>query len=120
MRFARFLGATLICAGCGNGEASHLPANPLLLPVYGASAALENASYNAKRRKVEKHVINHHTALLGEIETQPGPALAQAYLLADVPAPVQAVLLDRLREDIAQYRASPEALVVALMVHGNS
>ena len=120
MAGARFLGLALFCAACSTGEASHLPANPLLFPVYGASTALENASYNAKRRKVKDHVVAHHAALLSEIEGQRGPQLTQAYQLADIPAPVQPELYRRLRADIAQYRASPEALVVALMVHGNS
>ena len=122
MQIPRFLGLGLICAACSTQEARHLPANPLLLPVYGASAAVHNATYNARRGQVEAFVNEHHDQLISEITQTPGPgpALARAYTLARVPKAAQAPLTKRLAEDTRLYRTSPEALVVALMVHGDN
>lgn len=118
MGFARFLAVVGITAGCSAQDASHLP-NPLLLPVYGTTSALDNAAYNLRRGKVERHVAAHHRALLAEIGGAPGPYLGQAYTLARVPETERGVVTARLKSDLAQYEASQEALIVALMVHGN-
>jgi len=115
----QFLTLACLCAGCPTQDARHLPANPLLIPLQGATTAFENASYAARRRTVEKHVLAQHVTLLSEIAAQhPGPALREAYRLARVPAAGQSALQARLRQDRTLYTASPKALVVALMVHG--
>lgn len=118
MGFARFLVMIGLVTSCSSQEASHLP-NPLLLPVYGTSSALDNASYNLRRGKVERFVATHHAALLSEIAGSSGPYLGQAYTLAGVPETERGVVTARLASDLADYEASQEALIVALMVHGN-
>ena len=97
-----------------------MPVNPLLLPVYGASTTLDNARYGAIRAKVERHVFTHHDGLMTEIATSPGPLLSQACDLARVPTPARIELYRRLKLDASLYRSSPDALVVALMVHGDN
>ncbi len=118
MGFRRFLCAAVICAGCTTKDASHVP-NPLLLPVYGTTSALDNASYTLRRGKVERFVQAHHTELLAEIGGANGPYLGQAYSLARVPETERGVVTARLKSDLSQYKASQEALIVALMVHGD-
>ena len=117
MGFARFLACICLVAGCATKEPSHVP-NPLLLPVYGTTSALDNATYNLRRGKVERFVTAHHADLLTEIGGTSGPYLGQAYTLAGVPETERGVVTARLRGDLAQYEASQDALVVALMVHG--
>jgi hypothetical protein len=118
MGLARFLWIAGVVAGCSSNAPSHLP-NPLLLPVYGTSSALDNASYNLRRGKVERFVAAHHAALLSEIAGAPGPYLGQAYTLARIPETERGVVTARLASDLVHYETSQEALIVALMVHGN-
>ncbi len=106
----------LLLVGCAQ-EASHLP-NPLLLPGQAVSNAAQNASYKARRARVAEHVRAHHPTLIAEIAADGGPHLQQAMHLARVPAQNRDALQRRLRQDLALYRTDPEALIVALMVHG--
>lgn len=109
-----------ICVGwlsaCAGSTPSHLP-NPVLLPVYGIGSAIENAGYNARRKKVSDHVSAHHATLVREINAGGGPDLSRAMDLARVPASDRAELRVRLRQDLALYQ-TVEPLVVAFMVHG--
>ncbi|HGG06750.1 MAG TPA: hypothetical protein ENK28_14925 [Aliiroseovarius sp.] len=107
-----------LLAGCSNGEANHL-GNPLTWPFGAISSGIENATYGAKRQKVEQFVSANHKALIGEIERGGGPRLDQAMDLAAIPTATRPGLRARLQSDIGIYRNDPEALVVALMVHGN-
>jgi len=102
---------------CSSGEANHL-GNPLLWPIGIVSNGLDNASYNAKRRKVEAHVAAHYPALMAQIKAGGGAQLSRGMDLAGVPDATRPTLRDRLRADIALFQNDPEALVVALMVHG--
>ncbi len=117
MGIQRFVILSLILSACAPQGASHLP-NPLLLPIYGTTSVLQNASYNARRGKVERFVAAHHAQLIAEIGGAEGGHLAQAYTLARIPETERGVVTSRLRADLKQYRGSQEALVVALMVHG--
>lgn len=119
MGFGRIFPYMLVLVGCSSGEARHLPLNPLLLPVHATSAAWDNATYSARRSKVEAHVAAHHAELLREIDGgRTGPQLTEAYELARVPEAERPALTLSLGEDRSGYAASLEALVVALMVHG--
>ena len=112
------LSATLLLLAACSTTASHVP-NPLLLPGQAVATGLENAAYNARRSKVSAHVKAHHALLIAEIENSGGAYLNEGFRLARVPPARHPGLRTRLREDIALYRRDPEALVVALMVHGS-
>lgn len=99
------------------GGANHL-GNPILWPIGAVSTGVENATYGAKRRKVSAHVHANFATLIGEIMAGSGSKLAQGMDLARVPNGERAALRALLKSDIAIYQGDPEALVVALMVHG--
>lgn len=108
-------------AGCA-GEASHIP--PLWqLPGAAVSSAFENASYDAKRGRVEQIVSLHRDAIAAEIDAGGGPRLTEAMVAAGVPDAVRPVLLNDLRSNRDIYRDGRalkiEPVTVALMVHGN-
>ena len=113
MRYVWFL---ILLPAC-TPEASHIP-NPVLLPGQAASTAVSNATYGARRARVSRHVAAHHPALMAEIAAGSGPHLTQAMDLARVKAADRPALIRRLQQDRALYAADPEALIVALMVHG--
>jgi len=101
---------------CSN-EANHL-GNPLLLPISGIGAAIENAAYQSRRGAVELAVKSNWPSVLREIEGGGGPALGQAMEAARIPDADRAARILQMQGDLAVYRESPEALVVALMVYG--
>ncbi|HHL21952.1 MAG TPA: hypothetical protein ENJ52_10575 [Aliiroseovarius sp.] len=68
---------------------------------------------------MEQFVRTNHKALIAEIERGGGPRLDQAMDLAAIPTATRPGLRALLKSDIGIYRNDPEALVVALMVHGN-
>ncbi len=107
-----------VMAACSNGDANHL-GNPLTWPFGAVSAGIDNATYGAKRRQVERFVNANHPALIGEITRGGGPLLDQAMNLAAIPGQTRPGLRTLLQSDIEIYRNDPEALIVALMVHGN-
>ena len=111
--------ASLPLAGCGGPEATHLPRNPLMIPVLGIGAGLSNAAYDARRAQVSTHVEAHHGAILQDVARGHGEHLQKAADLARVPQSRRAELLNALRADPKLYEKDAEALVVALMVHGN-
>ena len=116
----RALLAALLLAACAGGsgdDASHLP-NPLSLPGQALGNAIGNGIYNARRGKVEAFVKANHPALIEEIRAGGGPLLTHAMALAGVRPEMRPTLALRLKADIGLYLNSPEALVVALMVHG--
>ena len=102
--------------GCTD-QPSHIP-NPLFLPAQAVGSAVQNASYDARRGRVENHVITNHSDIVSEIEAGGGPMLSLAMELAWITAPKRPALTALLARDIALYRDDPEALIVALMVHG--
>ncbi len=114
---ALFLAALTLAACAGGDDASHLP-SPLALPGQALGNAIGNGIYNARRGRVEAFVKANHPALIGEIRAGGGPRLARAMELAGVAPEMRPTLALRLRADIGLYENSPEALVVALMVHG--
>ncbi|HHI70900.1 MAG TPA: hypothetical protein ENJ91_07840 [Rhodobacteraceae bacterium] len=109
----------ILLAGCDMG---HL-GNPLLWPVGAVSTTVENASYGAKRKKVENYVAAHQFEMISDIAVGGGPAISKGMDLAGIPQARRPEFLPILKEDIAMFRPNtPEArekLVIALMVHGN-
>ena len=111
----RFL---LVFAGLAACTApSHIP-NPILLPGAAISTAVENSAYNARRSKVKTFVTQQQPGIEAEIKTGTGPLLTQAMDLARVPPHEQPTLAKLLQADQHIYLGNPEALTVALMVHG--
>jgi len=108
------LGASLALTACDTG---HMP-NPLLLPAYGAANVIDNASYNARRRKVASYVTAHHLEILSQIKAGGGPLLAQAYTLARVAPQKRPEVTAQLAKDMEIIRKGSEALTIALMVNG--
>lgn len=106
----------LSLAAC-TGGANHL-GNPLLWPVTALGSTAEQAAYTARRGEVERHVKTHHPALLAEIANAGGPLLETAMELAGIPPTDRATRRIQLRADLGLHAASPEALIVALMVYG--
>ncbi|NBD31159.1 MAG: hypothetical protein GVY31_14120 [Alphaproteobacteria bacterium] len=106
--------ATLLLAACSQ-QANHL-GNPLLWPVRGAASAVQEAGYTQRRGQVELFVKANHPALIREIRDGGGPTLARAFDIAGAPAAVRAPHILQLQSDLALYQASPQALVVAIMV----
>ncbi|MCI2400493.1 hypothetical protein [Aliiroseovarius subalbicans] len=98
-------------------QPSHIP-NPLFLPAQAVSSTVQNARYDARRARVERHVTANFVAIIGEITAGGGPLLSTAMELAWIPAPKRPAITRLLAEDITLYHNDAEALVVALMVHG--
>ena len=101
---------------------SHLPA-PWELPGAAVSSAFENATYGAKRGRVERIVSANRDAIAAEIDAGGGVALDQAMAAAGVPDAVRPALVSELRTHPEIYREGRglqiEPVIVALMVHGN-
>lgn len=114
MRYASI--CLILLTGC-TGEANHL-GNPLLWPYYGLSTAIGNASYNERRGRVEVQVKTHFDQIITEITAGGGPALTEAMDIAQIPAETRALHIAQLQQDMHIYEASPDALIVALMVFG--
>ncbi len=111
--------AGLLLAACANSEASHLP-HPLMLPAEALATTAGNALYGARRGRVEAFVKANHPALMAEIGTGGGPLLEKAMDLAAVRPDMRPALRLRLQADQPLHAESPEALVIALMVHGGN
>lgn len=111
----RFLLVFAGLAACA--EPSHIP-NPILLPGAAISTAVENSVYNARRSKVKSYVQDNQIAVESDMRAAEGPNLTQAMTLAKVPEAEQTALAQLLRADQHIYLGDPEALTVALMVHG--
>ena len=113
---------TLGLAGCDMG---HL-GNPLMWPVEAVGNGLDNATYNARRTQVEKHVALNQATILTDIRSGTngnyGTALKTAMDLARVPEVSRPQLLDILKTDIAKFTPNTpqarEQLVVWFMVNG--
>ncbi len=108
----------LVLGGCDMG---HL-GNPLMWPGMAVGNAVENTTYNARRKKVSDHVNAHQFEILTDIGVGGGPALGKAFDLARVPEENRAQVLRNFQKDIAMYRPNTakarEQLVIALMVNG--
>lgn len=108
----------LMLSACDMG---HL-GNPVTGPVAAVGSGIENATYNARRKRVSGHVATHYTAIVADIRGGGGPALTTGVGLARVAAVKRADLIRTLYSDIAKFTPdTPEArerLVVWLMVHG--
>lgn len=111
-------GLVLALAGCDMG---HL-GNPVMWPGMVVGSGIENATYGARRKKVETHVATNQGEILTDIRSDGGPALTTGMDLARVPSADRPKLLRVLKEDIAKFTpGTPQAreqLVVWLMVHG--
>jgi len=117
LRHTLLILGTLAVSGCSQ-DANHL-GNPLTWPVAALNSGLNNAVYNARRDRVSHYVSQNHSHLTANIATGKGPYLDQAAALAYVRPARRAELLAALVSEQALYARDPEALVVALMVHGD-
>lgn len=106
----------MIAIGCSD-QPSHVP-NPLLLPFHTVSAGVQNAAYEARRAKVTALVRINHQLIVRDLRSGGGPALDAVMAQARIPAPKRAEVAEQLAKDIPQYEANTEALIIALMVHG--
>jgi len=83
---------------------------------------MEDASYNARRQKLQDHVKQQYGAVLRDIRNGDGPALTIGADLARVPTKDRPALIRTLQADIAKFipntAAARERLVVWFMVHG--
>ncbi len=118
-RIGLILLAAALGSGCAGQSASHLP-HPLALPGAAIGTAIENGIYGARRRQVSDWVQTHHAKLIAQIRAGGGGHLQHAMDLARVPQQDRQALIHRLTSDLALYQSDPEALIVALMVHGGS
>lgn len=113
-------GFLLILGACDmgtTGTTSHL-GNPLALPVSGASTLISNATYKARRQKVENFIMANHSQIMTDIKKGEGAQLAKGFDLARVPPQDRKLVTDQLSKDRALYRKNPAALIVAFMVYG--
>lgn len=106
----------LALVGCSTNAPSHVP-NPILLPVYAAGNAIQNASYNARRTSVKSHVTRHFALIQQDIRNGGGPSLQAGYDLARVAVDRRPALTAMLARE-PNLAKDPEALTVSLMVHG--
>lgn len=108
----------LLLSGCDMG---HL-GNPLLWPSNAVSTGIENATYNARRKKVESHVAAHQTEIIADIRSNGGPALTKGMDLAQVSPKDRPAFLRILKQDITKFTPNTDQarkqLVVWFMVHG--
>jgi len=116
----RVLGMAMVLAlsGCDMG---HL-GNPAMWPGMAVGSSVENATYNARRKKVAAHVTAHQQDILDDIRAGGGSNLNTGMDLARVPTQTRPELLRTLKADINKFSPdTPQArenLVVWLMVHG--
>jgi len=107
----------MLLGGCST-QANHL-GNPLLLPLSGIVTAADNAVYAQRRGRVEVFVKSNHPQLIADINEGGGSTLTEAMEIAGVPTSDRPARLIQFRADRQLYRASPSALVTALMVYSN-
>jgi len=90
--------------------------NPLLLPVRAAGAGLENASYNAQRRKVGTYLAANRAGIL--VGNGPGPAWAGLTEIARTRPENEAKMLrDFLRiKDLPDPQWLDQATVIAMVM----
>ncbi|MGR3796223.1 hypothetical protein [Vannielia sp. SX4] len=101
-----------VVAGLGAcTEANHL-GNPLLLPVRGVAAGLENAAYGKRRAAVKAWITEHEAAM--RAERFDGPVTGA--LLAELPEGARAQVRADLQE-AARYSDFAERATLAFMVH---
>lgn len=115
LRFLPLAGIAMLAA-C-SVEPRHVP-NPLLLPGSALQNSAQNAAYQRRRGAVEFFVKDNHPRLMAEVDRGGGPYLEEAMALAKVPPASREALKLALRGDRALYAASPDAMVVTLMVYG--
>jgi len=113
-----YLISILALSACDMG---HL-GNPVMWPAMAAGNAVENATYNARRGKVEKHVASHQAEIVTDIRNGGGPALTKGADLARVPPSARPEMLRIFKQDIAKFSPNTEQgrelLVIWFMVHG--
>ena len=124
---SKHLTLSLIAAGllasCNSKDASHIP--PIWeIPGAVIGGGIENAVYGAKRKRVEAHVSANFDAIIADMRSGSGPALARAFELAGVTEAKHDELIADILGNPDIYLEGPPAqnienLVVAFMVHGD-
>ena len=111
--------ATLtLLAACDPGQPSHLPA-PAELSGAAIGSGIDNALYNARRKRVSAFVHENYNALVAEIAAGRSTLAHAGMDIAHVPAASRPALLAELRSHPEIYLSGdPERIVVAFMVHG--
>lgn len=110
------LPCALLAAACDPGLLGY-GGNPLQLPGAVTAGSPQQTATQSRRGAVELFVKTNHPALVADIAAGAGPVLDQAIGLAAVTEATRSILILRLRSDLALYRRSPDALVLALLAH---
>lgn len=97
------------------GEANHL-GNPLTWPFQAAANRMQNADYERTRGAVEVYVKTHHPELVRDLRAGGGPALTEAFDIADAPQEIRAPHTLQMQSNLDLYEQDLGALVVAIMV----
>ncbi|WP_296420516.1 hypothetical protein [Pseudooctadecabacter sp.] len=105
----------LVVLSACSSQPNHL-GNPLLWPVNAVSNAFGNANYAATRGKVEVFVKTNHPALVADLRAGGGPALTQAFDIAQTPQPVRGPHTLQMQSDLSLYETNIAALITAIMV----
>ena len=79
---------------------------------------MQNGNYSQRRAEASAVVSANHPELIAQIAAGGGSTLSAAMDAAHVPAEARAGLIVTLQSDLPLHASDPEALVVALMVHG--
>lgn len=108
----------MLLTACGS-EANHL-GNPLTLPIHGATTAISNAAYQARRDRVSSYLSNNRSAIQAEAQGTPGTAFSGLMQVARIPETTRP-LLHRDIAEIATVQGADwvERATVIAMVHSN-
>lgn len=98
-------------------DAGHL-GNPATLPVRGAIAGIENASYNQRRGEVKSYIADNLTCLQMDLRTGADACLGDLYKTAGTADAKQSELGTALKQDAISGTADlVERMTVTVMVH---
>jgi len=108
----------LALSGCDMG---HL-GNPLMWPGMAVGNAVDNAGYNARRKRVSDHVNTHQLEILTDIGVGGGASLTKAFDLARVHETNRPAVLRTMKNEMSMYRPNTaearEQLVIVFMING--
>ena len=98
-------------------DAGHL-GNPATLPIRGAIAGIENASYNQRREKVKSYIADNLTCLQTDLSTGVFTCLGDLFRISGTAETNQRDLIVALKQDaISGTDDLVERMTVTVMVH---